>query len=319
MGAALAAVLAIALAAPATAQLAAPADFAKQQAEWDKMPDTPGDGPYPSAMEVDPALGDYVVYRPADLAAFKPGKLGLFIWGNGGCADDGASSRQHLSEIASYGYLVIAPGKWRSGPNAKDPHAPGGGPNPDGSFPPAPTSADDLRKALDWALGEDARTESKYAGLVDHAAVAVGGYSCGGAQAIDVSGDSRIRTVVIQNSGLFNAGGSRMGGSMALGKAALSRFHTPVLYLLGGPTDIAYPQGIDDYARIGQVPIVLVNIPTGHGGTYNDPKGGKGARIVIDWLQWQLRGDAKAKASFMGTDCGLCRDPDATIERKNFP
>ncbi|MBO9498969.1 MAG: hypothetical protein J7496_13895 [Novosphingobium sp.] len=283
------------------------------------MPDTAGDGPYPSIMEVDPALGDYVVYRPADLSMVGPGKLGVFVWGNGGCVDDGASSRQQLSEIASYGYLVIAPGKWRSGPNAKDPRVAGGGPNPDGSFPPLPTTADDLRKALDWALGEDGRAGSKYAGLVNHAAVAVGGYSCGGAQAIDVSGDWRIRTVVIQNSGLFNTGASRMGGSMALGKQALDRLHTPVLYLLGGPTDIAYPNGTDDFARIGRVPIVLVNIPTGHGGTYNDPEGGKGARIVIDWLEWQLRGDAKAKASFVGEDCNLCRDPDATIARKNFP
>ena len=28
--------------------------------------------------------------------------------GNGGCSDDGASSRSHLLEIASHGYLVIA-------------------------------------------------------------------------------------------------------------------------------------------------------------------------------------------------------------------
>ena len=63
------------------------------------------------------------------------------------------------------------------------------------------------------------------------------------------------------------------------------------------------------------MPVVLVNIPTGHGGTYNEPMGGKGARIVTDWLQWQLRHDAKAQQAFIGEDCGLCRDPDATIER----
>ncbi|WEK45764.1 MAG: hypothetical protein P0Y56_12085 [Candidatus Andeanibacterium colombiense] len=297
----------------------AQADFARQQAEQDKVPDTPGDGPYPTTMGTDPTLGSYVIYRPADLAPLRPGKLGVFIWGNGGCADDGASSRQHLAEIASYGYLVIAPGKWRSGPNARDPRAAPGGPGPDGKFPPPPTSADDLRKALDWALAEDGRADSPYAGLVDHKAIAVGGYSCGGAQAIDVSADARIGAVVIQNSGLFNAGGSAMGGSMALGKTALGRFHTPVLYLLGGPTDIAYPNGTDDFARIGHVPVVLVNIPTGHGGTYGEPMGGKGARIVIDWLEWQLRGNRQAEKTFIGEDCSLCRDPDAQIERKNFP
>jgi hypothetical protein len=313
--AAVAALAVCALGSPAAAQ----SDFERQQAEWDKMPDTPGTGPYPAVMEIEPALGDYVIYRPADLSPLRPGKLGLFIWGNGACADDGASARQHLAQIASYGYLVIAPGKWRSGPNAKEPRAPARGPDADGKFPPSPTSADDLREALDWALAEDAREGSQYTGLVDQDAIAVGGFSCGGAQAIDVSGDARIDTVVVQNSGLFNTGGSAMGGSMALGKNALSRFHTPVLYLLGGPTDIAYPNGVDDFARIDHVPLVMINIPTGHGGTYNEPMGGKGAQIVIDWLQWQLRGDPKAAARFTGADCGLCSEADVEIERKNLP
>ena len=45
------------------------------------------------------------------------------LWGaahtiNGGCSDDGASSRFHLLEIASHGYLVIASGRILSGPGA---------------------------------------------------------------------------------------------------------------------------------------------------------------------------------------------------------
>jgi dienelactone hydrolase len=297
--------------------LAQGADFAQLQAQWDKLPDTPGDGPYPALMEVDPTLGDYVVYRPADLSPFRPGGLGVFVWGNGACVDDGASSRQHLAEIASHGYLVIAPGKWRSGPNAKAPHTPQRPPNADGTIPTPPTAAADLRTALHWALDENARADSHYAGLIDENAVAVGGFSCGGIQALEIAADPRIRTVVIQNSGIFNDG--KGIGGMNLTKDALKALHTPVLYLLGGPTDIAYANGTDDFARIGQVPVVLVNIPTGHGGTYNEPMGGKGARIVTDWLQWQLRHDAKAQQAFIGEDCGLCRDPDATIERKNLP
>ena len=41
---------------------------------------------------------------PKDLAALGAEKLGVVAWGNGGCSEDGASSRLHLLEIASHGY-----------------------------------------------------------------------------------------------------------------------------------------------------------------------------------------------------------------------
>ncbi|MGX7896620.1 hypothetical protein [Tsuneonella sp. HG222] len=295
----------------------APSDFARAQAEANKVPDTPGDGPYPAVMELDAGIPDHVVYRPSDLSAFKGGKLGVFAWGNGGCADDGASQRQHLAEIASYGYLVIAPGKWRSGPNAKVGREAPRTPAPGQRLPPPATTADDVREGIDFALAENARQGSKYAGLIDKQAVAVGGFSCGGLQAITLAGDPRISTVVVQNSGLFNDPNESIGGT-TLPKSALSRFHTPVLYLLGGETDIAYPNGTDDVKRIDHVPVALVNLPFGHGGTYARPLGGTAAGIVVDWLEWQLRGNSSAARSFLGANCRLCVNPEATISLKNF-
>jgi dienelactone hydrolase len=309
--AALAGALALLL---ATGALAQDPNFEAQRS----IPDTPGSGPYPALMEVDPALPDHVVYRPADLARVGEGKLGVFVWGNGACADDGASARLHLSEIASHGYLVIAPGKWRNGPNAKEGPASPRTPGPDGTFPPPPTTAADLTEALDWALAEDARPGSRYAGLIDKQAVAAGGFSCGGVQALAIGGDPRLRTVVVQNSGLFADGAPRIAG-MELTKSALRALHTPVIYIQGGETDIAYANGRDDFARIDHVPAVMVDlIGKGHGGTYFEPNGGKAARIAVDWLQWQLRGNAEAAKSFLGEDCGLCGDPEVAIERKNL-
>ena len=292
-------------------------DMAEVFAAQNRIPDTPGSGPYPATMEVDPALPDHVVYRPANLWEIGDDGLGLFIWGNGACADDGASARLHLSEIASHGYLAVAPGKWRNGPNAKEPPAPPREPAADGSFPPAPTSAADLARALDWALAENSRAGSPYAGKIDPEAVAVGGFSCGGVQALELAGDPRIDTLVIQNSGILPDGAPRIGG-MDLAKSALEDIHTPVIYVQGGPSDIAYENGMDDFRRIDGVPAAMVNLPVGHGGTYFEPNGGKAARIVVDWLQWQLRGDAGAEASFRGEDCGFCGDPEITMELKNF-
>ncbi len=294
------------------------ADMAEVFAAQNRIPDTPGDGPYPALMEIDPALPDHMVYRPADLSAVGAGKLGVFVWGNGACADDGASARLHLSQIASNGYLVIAPGKWRNGPNAKEGPAPPRAPAADGSLPPPATTSADLVEALDWALAENSRAGSRYEGMIDTNAVAVGGFSCGGVQALSLAGDPRIKTVVVQNSGLFDEGAPRIAG-MDVPKSALQALHTPVIYVQGGPTDIAYANGMDDFTRIDHVPAVMVNlVGKGHGGTYFEPNGGKAARIVVDWLQWHLRGDTGAARSFLGDSCGLCGDSEVEIETKNL-
>ena len=308
------------LAADATAQQATPpgaAEMARAMEEANQVPDTPGDGPYPAVMELDPGLPDHVIYRPVDLAPFAGGTLGVFAWGNGACADDGASARQHLAEIASYGYLVIAPGKWRSGPNAKTGRETPRTPPPGERLPPPATTADDVREGIDFALAENVRMGSRYANLIDKQAVAVGGFSCGGLQAISIAADPRISTLVVQNSGIFNDARESIGG-MAVSKEALSTFHSPVLYLLGGPTDIAFPNGSDDVARIRHVPVAFVNLPYGHGGTYARPMGGTAAGIVVDWLEWQLRDNDSAARSFVGANCRLCVNPEVTIELKNF-
>ncbi len=305
-----------ATAAPAQ-QTVAPQDAQAAMERAASLPDTPGDGPYPATMEVDPALPEHVIYRPADLSAVGPGGLGVFVWGNGACADDGASARQHLAQIASYGYLVIAPGQWRSGSNAKAPPSPARASNADGTMPSPPTQAADLTRALDWALAENQRAGSQYRALIDPRAVAAGGFSGGGLQALEIAHDPRLATIVVQNSGIFNTAGGGISG-MDVSKDLLASLHTSVLYLLGGPTELAYDNGTDDFARIGHVPAVLVNLPVGHGGTYHEPMGGKAASIVVDWLQWQRRGDASAARTFTGANCSLCTDAEAQIERKNL-
>ena len=144
------------------------------------------------------------------------------------------------------------------------------------------------------------------------------GMSCGGVQAVAASADPRVVTTVVWNSGLFDDASPRLAG-MELTKAALRTLHTPVIYVQGGPTDIAYANGMDDFARIDHVPAAMVNlIGKGHGGTYFEPNGGKAARIVVDWLEWRLRDDTEAAKSFLGEDCGLCGDPEVEIETKNL-
>jgi dienelactone hydrolase len=310
----------IALASAAAAQPQqdpAAARDAAERAAFAAMPDTPGTGPYPALKEVDPRLADHVVYRPADLGKLGKRKLGLLVWGNGGCRDDGASARQHLAQIASYGYLAIAPGRLLSGPGAVAAPAPREIDAATGKIPPVATTAEDVRAGIDWALAENARKGSAYYRRIDPKMIAVSGTSCGGLQALQVAGDPRISAVIVHNSGVFTDGSNPIQG-MTVDKSLLKTLHTPVLYVLGGKGDVAYPNGTDDFRKIDHVPAMLLNLDVGHGGTLRQHNGGPIAKVDVDWLQWQLRGDDEAAKTFLGKDCRLCTNPKWTVEKKGI-
>jgi hypothetical protein len=303
-----------------SAQQAAPAapDRAalERQAELNKRPDTPGSGRFPAIKEEIAALPRHVVYRPRTLTALGGTKLGVVAWGNGGCSADAASSRFHLLELASHGYLVLASGRILSGPGAPPrevrPATQGG------QVAPPRTQVSDLTDAVDWALAENQRAGSPYFGRIDPAQIAYSGWSCGGLQALQVAKDPRVKTLVIHNSGVLNDGPSSTIPGMNVGKEVLLTLHTPVIYIQGGPTDIAFANGLDDFNRIAHVPAAIANLPVGHGGTFNEPNGGAAASVAVSWLNWQLRGDAQSAKRFVGEDCGLCKDAQWSLQRKQL-
>ncbi|HEX7693590.1 MAG TPA: hypothetical protein VF409_03825 [Sphingomonas sp.] len=309
------------LAAAAVAQVKIDPELAKEVAamrdSYNKMPDTSGTGPYAAIKEIPATLPDHVLYRPSDLAPFGPKKkLGILVWGNGGCSADGASARLHLEEIASHGYIAVAPGGIYSGPGASTapPHPTSTVP---GGPPPVSTTYKDVLAGLDWALAENVRKGSPLYGKLDPNEVAVAGHSCGGLQALQVAGDPRIKTVIINNSGIF-ADGSQPITGIHVEKSLLKTLHTPIIYILGGPRDVAYPNGMDDFAKIDTVPVMVANLPVGHLATFAKPNGGVVASVSVDWLDWQLKGDARAAKRFTGAKCGLCTDPAWSVQRKGI-
>jgi len=294
------------------AQLAQETQLREQR---NRLPDTPGTGRFPALKEEISSLPEHVVYRPAQLSSLGATKLGLYLFGNGACVGDGASSRLHLLEIASHGYLAIAPGRILNGPGASGPPPPV--PAGQSAALNVRSSYKDLLSAIDWALAQNADPESAYYRRIDTAAIAVSGYSCGGAQAMRVAADPRVKTLVMMNSGLFDDGASAGIPEMDVGKSALKRLHTPVFYLLGGDTDVAWVNANDDFARIAQVPVFYANLlGVGHAGTYWEPNGGKAAAAVVAWLDWQLRGDGRAARQFVGKDCGLCTSKAWSVQKK---
>jgi acetyl esterase/lipase len=276
----------------------------KHMNEVNRQPEISGTGPYPAKIEVDLALPNATIYRPANLGRLGRTKLGLVIWGNGGCSNDGASALSHLAEIASHGYLVITPGKPLTGPLAL-PGAQKG--------EPMRTTIQDLRGALDWALAENGRAGSPYHHRIDTAAVAAAGHSCGAMQAILLSDDPRIKTLIVHNSGVMPA--IPDNPPLLMHDERLAGVHQPALFFLGGESDIVWKYEIASFDRL-KAPAMLVSRELGHGGMFNEPHGGQVAKLAVAWLQWRLRGDRSNAKFFAGTDCTLCRDAAWTV-RKN--
>jgi uncharacterized protein GlcG (DUF336 family)/dienelactone hydrolase len=298
-----------------------------------------GTGPYKAILSGDATLPTHTIYRPRDLKPFgRANRLPLVAFANGGCRDSSAEFRNLLSEVASHGYVVVAIGPAGTAAVAGSEEHVG------------TTKASQLLDAVDWATRETARPESIFFQKIDATKVAVVGQSCGGMQALAVSGDPRVSTSIILNSSSAiarrpGAAGADIQGLMAaLNKASqrympygpqnspnmnqdvpapagpLAALHAPIAYLAGGPSDLAYEGAKRDFNAIMKFPVVFLNRDVGHyPGTYREPNGGAFAIAVTAWLQWQLRGEANAKAMFVGPQCGLCRDSKWTVATKNLP
>jgi len=263
-----------------------------------------GTGPWPAVMVSDSTLETHTIFRPKDLSAFgETNKLPIIAWGNGACANSPWEHVNFLSEVASHGFLVIA-----IGPMPQEGQRGGGR-----------STSSQLIDAIDWAIAQNSKKTSPYYGKIDTTKISVSGMSCGGLQTLEVAPDPRITTAVICNSGILGTPGSGMPGMPSLNKEHLEKLHSPTLYILGGESDIAYNNGMDDFRRINHVPVFAANLNVGHGGTYRQPHGGEFAVVATAWYQWQLKGDQEAAKMFTGDPCGLAKRAGWKVEKKNIP
>jgi len=238
--------------------------------------------PGPYKVESGPAFGSpgHVVYRPADLSAF-PGKdkLPVMVWGNGGCAINSTRYGGFFTTIASHGFVVIG--------TAAEPGATGGR-----------ATADNLRKAMDWAEAENKRADSPLKGKIDVDKMAIMGQSCGGFLSIELGSDPRVDTI-----GVFNS------GAQGENVARLKALHGPVLLINGHERDFLMATSKATYDAVETLPAFYGSRHgAGHTATVDHPGGGEWANVASNWLLWQLKGDKKAAKMFVGNDCELCKN-----------
>lgn len=260
--------------------------------------DNGGSGLFKAVAIEDSTLDGFVVYRPKDLywASCREKKLPILIWGNGGCMDTSVGYERMLIEVASRGYVVIAIGAMQMVyGERKEVHTPS-------------SMMDD---AMTWICRQAKNKNSDYYDCIDTTLIAAAGHSCGGAQVLCNAGDRRLKTYIIHNAGM---GDMEMAGAS---KKSLDNLHGPILYLIGGEKDVAYKNAQLDYDRIKHVPIAFGDMPAaGHGGTYKQKGGGDFGRMLIAWLEWQLKGKEGTKDIFMQSN--LTNFKGWTMKQKNF-
>jgi dienelactone hydrolase len=286
-------------------------------ADWDLHPYA-GSGPYPATREEPSSLPTHTVYRPADLS--RAAKLPVLLWANGGCRNTSVEFTRFLGELASHGYLVIAVGRSTipflvihgsiaAVADMKDANG-----NPLIVSDPAY-----MIRGLDWAIAENARKGGVLYGKVDTAKVATMGQSCGGPQAFRAAKDPRVTTVVALNSSFPTHSAPGMVGGANDGWSA-EKLTIPAALFNGGPADSGYAGAEQCYKALdAKLPALKASLTSvGHTGAYPMPEL-RWSTAVLAWLDWQLKGDAKATGVFAGADCAMCKDSDWWVDSQNIP
>jgi hypothetical protein len=223
-------------------------------------------GAYSVAISEIAAFPGRTVYLPQNVPPSV--KVPIFAWENGMCYLYGRMYQAFLQEVASHGYLVIAPG-------ARD-------------------KLDQGRSTADWQLDtiSQARGWANAPFSIDRTKVAVGGHSCGGGETF--RNLARVDPSEVTTGLIFNS---------ASPPEVLDDISVPMLWVHGGQTDTEDRISANlDYVSKSrpELPVALVGLQTGHLGSFWWPRGGIYAETAVKWLNGQLKNVTEDKNFFYG-------------------
>ena len=194
-----------------------------------------GSGPYPAGYETSSSLSNHTIYRPESLPCEK---LPIFVWGNGGCSNNGTAPCTSSGRSRRTGSWQ-SPTAARTAPATETPRCSRSrstGRSRRTPARPASTTAASTPRRSPW------RVVLRWAGGVR------------GLQRL-----ARHHNVIF-SSGLLNDADDYQ----------LRRLTKPIAYFIGGSSDIAYPNAMDDWGKLPSgLPALMGNLPVGHGGTYD--------------------------------------------------
>ena len=148
--------------------------------------------------------------------------------------EERAVERDSDGEIASYGYFVVADGT----------------PNGTGNRTQDRSMLKRWRRRLSrtsLAIAENGKPCSAYYQSLETSKIAANGFSCGGLMSQAMVVDSRVTTWGVNSSGMAGAN-----------QAYYDMVRTPVLFVEGGPDDIAYDGGAEGYAAIAKLKVPVL-------------------------------------------------------------
>ena len=89
------------------------------QTEKTQVIENGGTGPWKSVVVGDASLPTHTIYRPENLKGYvdENGKIPVLLYANGACVNNNLEMSRLLSEVASWGYIVLAIGPYAEMPD----------------------------------------------------------------------------------------------------------------------------------------------------------------------------------------------------------